>query len=82
MGKLYVVTGRRSNGRVVELDEPVPLADAKVRVRIEPLLTPSARSYAEVMGDLRRRQSERGHVAPTRDEVDGYLRAERESWGE
>ena len=80
MPKLYTTTGTLTNGRNVQLDEAVPLDDAKVRVTIERLATEPSRSYARVMAGLRRRQSKRGHVPPTRDEVDEHLRAERESW--
>ena len=82
MARPYVVTGTLSHGRIVELDVPVPLDDTKVRVTLEPLASEPARSLADVIGEIHRRQALRGHAAPTRDEVDRLVTTERESWGE
>ena len=82
MAKAYTTTGNLSNGRVVRLDEPVPLPDARVRIMIEPFVAAPTGAYAQVIGELRQRQAARGHLPPTRDEVDAYVRAERDSWGE
>jgi len=35
----------------------------------------------EVMETIRERQRLRGHQPPTKEEVDAYLQAERDSWG-
>jgi hypothetical protein len=80
MGDQYVVTGTLSNGRVVELDEAVPLADAKVRVSIELIAAREIRPVLEVLAEIRAEQKARGHVPRTREEVDRELREERESW--
>jgi hypothetical protein len=80
MGQEYVVTGNLRGGRVVELDESLPVSDAKVRVRIEPLVRREVRPLNEVMAEIWREQAESGHVPPTREEVDAYLEAERASW--
>jgi hypothetical protein len=76
----YVVTGTLSNGRLVELDEPVPLGDAKVRVSIEPIAATGKRPVREVIAEIRKEQRESGHVPPTREEVDRYLAEERATW--
>jgi hypothetical protein len=76
----YVVTGTLSNGRLVELDEAIPLNDAKVRVSIEPIAARNVRPLREVIAEIRKEQQECGYVAPTREEVDRYLAAERASW--
>lgn len=47
----------------------------------ESLWPASQHTYLEVMEDIRRRQQARGHRPPTKEEVDTYLQAERESWG-
>jgi hypothetical protein len=76
----YVVTGTLSNGRLVELDEAVPLGDAKVRVSIEPITASNVRPVREVIAEIRKEQQESGYVPPTREEVDRYLDEERASW--
>ena len=80
--KPFVVTGKLTDEHTVMLDEALPLSPTRVRLVLEPLSPESRRPYREVMADIRRRQKARGHLPPSREEVDGYLRAERESWGE
>ena len=80
MGSAYVATGNLSDGRVVELDEPLPLANGRVRITVEPLSPRQVRPLSEVLAEIHAEQAERGFVPPTRDEVDRYLEAERASW--
>jgi len=76
----YVVTGTMSDEHTVALDEPLPIKEGRVRLVVEPIATPQ-RSYAEVMAAIRERQRQRGHQPPTKEEVDAYIQAERDSWG-
>jgi hypothetical protein len=81
MQQAYVVMGSLSGGRVVELDEALPVGHGKVRVIVEVLAPPAPPTpHDEFMAQLRERQRQRGHVPRTREEVDAYLKAERESW--
>jgi hypothetical protein len=82
MSKTYVVTGTLTDGRTLTLDEELPLAETKVKVTVEAIETKPKRSFDEVMSEIRARQKARGHVPPTREEVDAYIRAERDSWDE
>jgi hypothetical protein len=76
----YVVTGTIADEHTVSLDEPLPISQGKVRVVVEPITVPQ-RSYMEVVETIRERQRLRGHQPPTKEEVDAYLQAERDSWG-
>lgn len=80
MHSAYIVTGTLTDARTVMLDEALPLTPTKVRLVIEPLLSVSSRQYHEVIEKIRERQRTRGHRPPTREEVDAYLQAERDSW--
>jgi hypothetical protein len=82
MHNAYVVTGTLTDARTVLLDEALPLMPTKIRLVIEPLTPIPKRSYQEVIAHIRAQQRARGHQPPTREEVDAYLQAERESWGE
>jgi hypothetical protein len=75
----YVVTGTMADEHTVSLDEPLPISLGKVRLVVEPIAVPQ-RSYMEVMETIRERQRLRGHQPPTKEEVDAYLQAERDSW--
>lgn len=82
MHNAYIVTGTLTNERTVTLDEALPLTSTKVRLVVEPLGSASQRSYQESVAAIRERQAARGHRSPTKEEVDAYLQAERDSWGE
>lgn len=82
MQNAYVVTGTLTDEHTVTLDEALPLTPMKVRLVVEPLPPVPQRSYHEVMADIRREQQARGFKPPSREEVDAYLQAERDSWGE
>jgi len=79
MQRAYVVTGTLSDAQTVALDEPVDLGSTKVRLVIEALEASPLRPYDEVMLEIRRRQAARGHQAPSREEVDESLHADREA---
>jgi hypothetical protein len=80
MSQAYVVTGELTDSRHVSLDEPVPLAAGKVRVifqELPPEPKPDLKTFLEQMWE---RQQARGHVPRTKEEIDSYLEAERDSW--
>ena len=81
MQNAYVVTGTLTDARTVMLDEALPLTPTKVRLVVEPLPRLSQRPYREVLATIRARQRARGHIPPTKAEIDKYIQAERDSWG-
>jgi len=80
MVSAYTATGNLRDGRIVELDEPLPVPNTKVRVRIEPLPSREVRPLREVLSEIHAGQTARGFVPPARAEVDGYLEAQRAGW--
>ena len=82
MAKPYVLTGTLKDEQTVTLDEALPLKSGKVRLTLEPLLTEPPKRYQEALAAIRERQRARCHQPRTREEVDAYLKAERESWGQ
>ena len=80
MSEGYVRTGKLRDGRLLELDEEVPLRDMQVKVTLEPLPSRTKHGLREVTAQIRRTQRERGHVPPTRDAVDTYIAEERATW--
>lgn len=82
MPTIYKVTGKLTDNRTVALDEPLPLAQSTVKLVIEPFSPVAQLPYREVMAAIHTRQLARGHKAPTREEVDTLLKAERENWEE
>ena len=82
MQNAYVVTGTLTDAQTVRLDEPLELGAVKVRVVVEPLDGASQNTLREVLEEIWEGQRRRGHQPPTREEVDAYLEAERNSWNE
>jgi hypothetical protein len=80
MHKAYIVTGTLTDVHTVTLDEALPLNSTKVRLVVEPLEHESQRPYQEVIAEIRERQRARGHQPATREEIDAYLQAERDTW--
>ena len=75
------------DNQVIRPPAGVVLPRGEVEVIVRPLTSspenPPAEekpSLQEVMAVIRERQRQRGFKPPTREEVDEYLRAERDSW--
>jgi hypothetical protein len=83
MTRAYIVTGTITDAKTVRLDEPLPVSEGKVRVIVEPAETPTSKlSLQEYLVGLRQRQTARGHVPMTVEQVEARLRAERDTWDE
>jgi hypothetical protein len=80
MPQTYELTGELTDSRHVTLDEPVPLALGKVRVIVEHVPNALKTDLAAFERTLRERQTARGHVPRTKEEIEAYLKAERDSW--
>jgi hypothetical protein len=80
MSQSFQVTGELTDSRHVVLDEPIPLAVGKVQVIVASVSQKPQSDLATFERGLRERQQARGHVPRTKEEIDAYLRAERESW--
>lgn len=80
METTYIVTGTFTDEHTVRLDEALPLAPMKVKLAVEPLVAKASRPHDEVIAEIRDLQKARGHVPRTREEIDTYLQAERNSW--
>lgn len=80
MPDIATIDGTLEAGRIVTLDQPLPIKNGRIRLIVErivptPPMTPEA---FEKM--LRDRQQARGHVPRTQEEIEAYLSAERASW--
>jgi hypothetical protein len=80
MQNAYVVTGSVTDETTLKLDEALPIKAGKVRVTVEVLAADSTPTLSEVLDRIHQGQRERGFVPPTREAVDAYLKAERDSW--
>jgi hypothetical protein len=76
----YVVTGTLTDRHTGRLDEDLPSSLNRVRLTVEAVDLPAKSSPMEVLDRIHARMRSRGYTPPTREEVDEYLRKERESW--
>ena len=79
MTRSYERIGTLSDGRIVELDDPLPLSDGKVKITVEPV-SEDIHPLLEVLAEIRREQAASGYVPPTAEEVNRYLEEERAGW--
>jgi hypothetical protein len=80
MSQTYHVTGELTDNQHVRLDEPIPLTTGRVRLVVEKLSNDPQADLVAFERLLRERQAARGHVPPSKEQVDAYLNSERASW--
>ena len=80
MKTTYEVTGTLTDEHTVKLDKNLPISPSKVRLVVEPVEERERVSRQEVLARIHARQRERGHTAPTKEQVDAHIRRERDSW--
>jgi hypothetical protein len=81
MSPLYRGSGELIDDQTVKLDKALPTAAGRVRVTLEFESSEAPPDLLQFMERMWEEQHRRGHVPPTKEEVDGYLNAERDSWG-
>lgn len=82
METAYIVTGTLTDDHTVTLDESLPVSQGKVRLSVEPLAPAPKRRHDEMIAEIWARQKARGHQPRTREEIDAYIQAERDSWND
>jgi hypothetical protein len=82
MTNAYVLTGTLSDPQTVRLSEPLPVASGEVRVTVEVAggEQKAVPDILQVIAKIREEQRLRSHVPPTAEEVEEYIRGEREGW--
>jgi hypothetical protein len=80
MQQAYITTGSLTDARTVALDEPLPISQGTVRVTVEVVSHQEKSDLSSFLENLWEQQRQRGHVPPSREEVDAHVRAERDSW--
>lgn len=76
--------GALHDARTVVLDEPLPVTSGRVEVviRLDIDRASVRQSVTAFLRDLRVRQSQRGHVPMTAEEIQAQMDAERGNWGD
>ena len=87
MTNAYVLNGTLTDAQTVRLSEPLPVqAGDEVRLTVEVVRTARPRGNAAnvlaVLAKIREEQRLSGHVPMTKEEIDAYIKGERDSWGD
>lgn len=80
MSQVYQISGELIDNQTLKLDESLPAAAGKVRVTVELLPGETQPDLKKFMEGMWERQRRRDHVPRTKEEIDAYLSAERDSW--
>jgi len=80
MSQIYQISGELVDSQTLKLDEALPAASGKVHVIVEFLPRETRPDLKEFMERMWQEQRRRGHVPSSKQEVDAYLNAERDSW--
>jgi len=76
--KVYEATGATDDGATIVLDTPLPVR-GRVKVQVE-AQNEEAQNLWEFLETLHAQQRARGHVPPTPEEVESYIRELRSEW--
>ncbi len=83
MTHAMIVTGTLTDGKTLQLDEPLPVLSGKVRVTVEVVEGPSQKStFQQTLEQIWEGQRRRGHVPRSAEDIQAQIREERESWGD
>ena len=81
MSEAYTGVGTLSDEKTVILDQPIHLPPGRVRVIVERLPDEQAASaWLDALHAIRASLRASGYRFRTKDEIDGQIRSERESW--
>lgn len=80
MSDRFEITGHMIDGQTVALDRPIPISGDVNIVVVPRQTTEPSESLAEFLDRIHADQKARGHVPPTREEVERYIEEERNSW--
>lgn len=81
MPKVYEAVGTIEDGNTIVLETPLPVRGrVKVQVQIESATEIASQDLWSFLDEIHARQKARGHVPPTAEEVEAYLRELRSEW--
>jgi hypothetical protein len=84
MEQTYIVNGTVENGQIIHLDEPVPISTKRVSVIVRPALQKerNGKTLVEWLEKIHERRRKLGIKSLTKEEIDAWIKEERDSWGD
>lgn len=84
MEQTYTVTGTLENGRLIHLDEPLPIYTNRVSMIVKPAIRNdrNGKTLVEWLRKIHARRDKLGVKSLTREEADAWIQEERNSWGD
>lgn len=75
-------TGHMIDAHTMHLNDPVPEMNRDLSITVREKAVEMPKDTIAALEWIRESQRKRGHIPPTREEVDAYIKAERDSWGD
>ena len=75
-------TGHMIDAHTMYLKDPVPEMNRELSITVRDNVTEVPKDIFAALEWIRESQRKRGHIPPTREEVDADIKAERDSWGD
>ena len=75
-------TGHMIDAHTMHLKDPVPEMNRELSITVRDNVAEVPKDIFAALEWIRESQRKRGHSPPTREEVDAYIKAERDSWGD
>jgi len=84
MEQTYVASGTLENGRLIHLDEPLPIYTNRVSMVIKPVIKRerNGKTLVEWLKKIHARREKLGIKSLTKEEIDAWIQEERDSWGD
>lgn len=84
MEQTFVVNGTVENGQLIHLDEPLPISTKHVSVVVRPALRKdrNGKTLVEWLERIHERRKKLGIKSLTKEEIDAWIKEERDSWGD
>jgi hypothetical protein len=84
MEQTFVVNGTVENGQLIHLDEPLPISTKRVSVVVRPALRKdrNGKTLVEWLERIHERRRKLGIKSLTKEEIDAWIKEERDSWGD
>jgi len=84
MEQTFIAHGTVENGQLIHLDEPLPISTKRVSVIVRPALKRdrNGKTLVEWLKKIRERRKKLGIRSLTKEEIDAWIKEERDSWGD
>ena len=84
MENAYIITGTVENGQLIHLDESLPISTKRVSVIVKPVSREgrNGKTLFAWLNQIHERRTKLGITSLSKEEIDSWIKEQRDSWGE